>query len=813
MLRRRGHTFALALLLFVLVQSLIATPLAAQIIIDPPPGGPPPPLPLPAPIDQIQVERQQVDVVVDGPLAQVHLTQILRNDSVRPIEGTYLFPLPENAAIGDFQMTVNGEVIEGELLHKEEARRTYEEIVRQRRDPALLEYLGRDLFQVSVFPIPAGETRTLELSYSQILTAQDGLVQLRYPLETRQFTSAPIEELSINIELVNQPGLRTIYSPTFAIATTRLSDSQATVTYAARTYRPEGDFTLYFGTNESAIGVNLLSYQPAGNDGYFVLLAAPSVERTAKAIVQRDIVLVVDVSGSMSGDKLQQAIGALHYVVDQLNPDDRFNLIAFSTGVKLWQSTLQAVTPAAQEAAHRWIDHLSATGSTDMNRALLEALAQLPTSVEDANGGQLDRPAYVLFLTDGLPTQGERDSEQIIANVFANRSADQTLRLFTFGVGYDVNTTLLDTLSGELGGRSSYVRPEERIDEEVGHFYQGISAPVLSDVMLDVAATSDVAGTSALSHTITIDDLYPYPLPDLFAGEQLVIAGRYHLPPAAADQETVSVQVTLRGKVNGATILYRYPGQHVVTAGGEAAVARLWAARKIGTMLQQIRRSGPDPELIDAIIALSLEYGIVTPYTSSYVPEPVDQLMNGASGGQQSAADAFATPASAAASNAMDNDVAAVAAPASQEEAAAVSLRMQQVVGADAVAMSETIGELQTGNVAQRTQGAKYVAGRTFVPQPVIQNHEEYLLTRWIDTRYNERMQVQPVLFGSDCYFAMLSAAQSASDRGDRIAFAEWLSVAPELILVLDDAHALLITTELDATQAQTCPTITGALQ
>ncbi|MCB0110094.1 MAG: hypothetical protein KDE53_29430, partial [Caldilineaceae bacterium] len=248
------------------------------------------------------------------------------------------------------------------------------------------------------------------------------------------------------------------------------------------------------------------------------------------------------------------------------------------------------------------------------------------------------------------------------------------------------------------------------------------------------------------------------------------------------------------------------------TAGGEAAVARLWAARKIGTMLQQIRRSGPDPELIDAIIALSLEYGIVTPYTSSYVPEPVDQLMSGANGGQQTAADAFATPASAAASNAMDNDVAAVAAPASQEEAAAVSLRMQRAVGADAVAMSETIGELQTGNVAQRTQGAKYVAGRTFVPQPVIQNHEEYLLTRWIDTRYNDRMQLQPVLFGSDCYFAMLSAAQSASASGDRIAFAEWLSVAPELILVLDDSHALLITTELDATQAQTCPTITGAL-
>jgi Ca-activated chloride channel family protein len=770
--------------LLVMVSCVYLLPMgrtAAQIIIDPPPQDPLPPLP--ASIDQVQIALHQVDVTIDGLLTQVKLTQVLRNDSVRAIEGTYVFPLPANAAIGDFQMTVNGEVIEGEILRKEAARRAYEAIVRQQRDPALLEYLGHDLFQVSLFPIPAGETRKLELTYSQVLTAQDGLYQFRYPLQTRQLTAAPVESMVINVDLVNQPGLRTLYSPNHLIETTRHSDSRAHVGYAATNIHPEGDFTLYFGTNERTIGVNLLSYQPAGEDGYFLLLAAPSVETTTDAIVHRDIIMVIDVSGSMQGEKLTQALDAAHYVVGQLNPDDRFNLIAFSSGVRLWQPHLQEVNLSTQRTAHAWIDGLLATGGTDINRALLEALAQLDG--QDDSAQTAARPAYVLFLTDGLPTQGERESERIIANAFNNLPTAQRLRLFNFGVGYDVNTTLLDTLSNELGGRSSYVRPDERIDEEVSHFYHGISTPVLSAVTVEIAGQ-----TTAVGGALVVDELYPFPLPDLFAGEQLVVVGRYHAPQDVNLNQALPVDITLRGKVNDETIIYHYPGQHFVNVGGEPNVARLWASRKIGAMLQEIRRYGPNPELIEGIVALSLQYGIITPYTSAFVPEPATTTV-GAPGtrGQEGLEDEQLL----AAPTAFSNDLATV-------DAAAASKRVQQAVGATAVAMSEAIGDLETADVVQNQAAAKYVAGRTFIPTNVTKIVLNHPLTRWIDTRYNEDMAVQTVLFGSACYFTLLEKPE----------LAPWLAIAPELIITLDEQHALLITTESEAAPAQVCPTIDG---
>ena len=738
-------------------------PLLAQIIIDPPPGGPvPPPMPV---IDPVRIERQQVDIQIDGPVAQVHLTQLLRNHSAQTVEGTYVFPLPADAAISDFQMTVDGQTLEGQVLTKETARRTYEEIVRQQRDPALLEYIGDNLFQVSLFPIPAGATRTVELTYVQILTQRDGLYHFRYPLRLQQYSAEPIKELAINLTLRNQAGLRTIYSPNQEITVERTSDQSGQVTYRAMDVRPERDFSLYFGANGSPVGLNILSYKPAGEDGYFVLLAAPSVEVDAEAVIERDIVMVVDISGSMQGEKFQQAKVAAHYVVEHLNADDRFNLIAFSTGVRLWQTTLQPVTNATTQDAHDWIDRLNASGSTDINRALLEALAQFV-------GDQPTRPAYLLFLTDGLPTQGETEISRILANVRNNHLDAVQLRLFPFGVGYDVNTELLDTLSRELGGRSSYVQPEERIDEEVSHFYAGISTPVLSEVTLD------------FGNSTVIDELYPYPLPDLFAGEQLVVAGRYRAGKA--------VDVTLRGKINGDRIIYRYPAQHFVEAGGEPAVARLWAARKISDLLAQVRTKGPAQELIDAIVELSLQYGIVTPYTSAFVPEPnlalpgrpIEEDLTGGDEGQ---------------------DLAPTAAAISRESMAAkMSDEMQnnsyEAVGQSAVAASEQLDQLANAAVVESTQNVRFINGRTFVERTVVEpigaeEVDKRGLTLWVDTLYNSDMQLDTIAFGSDCYFVLAQDPQVA----------EWLALAPDLIIVRDAQHALRITTLTTTVENQSC--------
>lgn len=734
--------------LLALLLAAHGTPLlfAQGMIIDPPPGGP---LPQPLLLAPIRIEKQQVDVLIDGPMAEVHLTQLLRNHAAQPVEGTYLFPLPADAAISDFQMTVDGQVVEGQILTKEAARQTYEAIVRQQRDPALLEYMGHNLFQVSIFPIPAGATRQVELTYNQLLTQRDGLYEFQYPLRTHPYSAEPIQELIIYLTLRNQAGLRTIYSPTYDITVERTADTSAQVTYRATDARPDHDFALYFGANAGQIGLNILSYKPAGEDGYFVLLAAPSVEVDAEAVVARDMVMVVDISGSMQGEKIEQAKVAAHYVVDHLNADDRFNLIAFSTGVRLWQTQLQPVATTTQQAAHEWIDDLQATGSTDINRALLEALAQF-------GGVPTTRPACLLFLTDGLPTQGETAIDRILDNVRNNLPEAVQLRLFPFGVGFDVNTELLDTLSRELRGRSSYVQPDERIDEEVSHFYAGISTPVLSDVTL------------AFGNNTVVDELYPYPLPDLFAGEQLVVAGRYH-GAAVAD-------VTLRGKINGERIIYRYPAQPFVTAGGEPAVARLWAARKISALLDQVRQQGPAQELIDAIVELSLHYGIITPYTSAFVPEPnlaVPGATDGNIGGSEERADLTATPAAMAREN-----VAAKMANQMQSDT-------YDSVGQAAVAASERLDELANAPVIQSVPEIRFINGRTFIKRTVVEGTDPTELTLWVDTLYTEDMQLETVQFGDDCYFALTQEPQLAA----------WLALSPDLIVVRDGQTALRITT------------------
>jgi Ca-activated chloride channel family protein len=715
---------------------------AQGIIIDPPPIDPPiapPSEPIPLMPPAITLDRHQVNAVIDGPLATVEVMQIFYNDTGVTVEGSYIFPLPADAAVSDFQMTIDGETLEGRLLDNDEARRIYEEIVRRQRDPALLEYLDRGLFQTSVFPIPAGEYRTLTLTYRQVLSQHNGLYEFVYPMRTQQYSATPVRSLAIAVELRNQPGLRTIYSPNLNISIERTGDDAALIGYEASNSQPEQDFSLFFGVDEDAIGLNVLSYKPAGEDGFFVLLAAPSIEVAEQEIVARDLVLVLDISGSMQGQKMDQARVAAHFLVDNLNEGDRFNLIAFSTGVRLWEGELQPVDDDSRAAAHDWIDTLQAGGSTDINRALLEGLGQL--------AGDDERPAYVLFLTDGLPTMGEVEAPRILANARNNRP-DRTIRLFPFGVGFDVNTDLLDELSQEMGGLSSYVQPGEAIDEEVSEFYSQISTPVLVNVELDFGST-------------LVDEVYPYPLPDLFAGRQLVVVGRY--------RKGGTLTVRLRGEANGERMIFQYPGRTLVTSGGDPFVARLWATRKVGALLDQIRRSGPLQELVDEIVDLSLMYGIVTPYTSYLVIEP--ELMPAAGGADGSGAIAAYDLRADAAEEVGDTAAAVAAAPASGERA---------------VAASETRNQLANAATVQETGGVRYVGGKTFVRQSLVTRSDGQSYELWVDTQYRAELELELVRFGSERYFEL--AAQSE--------LAPWLAVSPELILVLDDGHAIRVAVE-----------------
>ncbi|MGD2105566.1 MAG: VIT domain-containing protein, partial [Anaerolineae bacterium] len=518
---------AAALLTVAVLALLTVQPALADgiIIPDPPPVVDPPPLRH----TWLTIRYHRVRVSIEDQIAVTRVEQEFVNEHEWEAEGTYLFPLPEGASVSEFTMWVDGKPVEGKILEADEARRIYEDIVRRRRDPALLEYVGRDAVRARIFPIPPGGSRRIELTYTQVLPVENGLVDYVYPLSTEKYSARPLEECTIHVDVRSDDAMHAIYSPSHQdrLFVERDGDYHATVSYEETDVLPEQDFELVYTVSREDVGINLLTHPEAPREGFFLLLAAPTLEVAKERIVSRDVVLVLDTSGSMDGEKLSQAKEALTYVLQHLNEGDRFNVIAFSSGLSRYASGLRSASEARR--ATDWVGDLEAMGGTNINRALLEALAL--TEGRSAREAR-ERPVVLIFLTDGLPTEGVTDIGQILANV--ESSAPDEVRLFPFGVGNDVNTVLLDSLAEQNRGATGYVRPGERIDEEVSALYAKIRTPVLTDLEIDFGK-------------VMAEDLYPYPLPDLFAGSQLIAAGRYRLPLGYRGEG----RIVLSGEVNG----------------------------------------------------------------------------------------------------------------------------------------------------------------------------------------------------------------------------------------------------------------------
>ncbi|HEX7973188.1 MAG TPA: VIT domain-containing protein, partial [Anaerolineales bacterium] len=664
----------------------------------PPPCLPSPrPCPPPSPMAQLAVRYHHVTVTIQDQVAITRVDQVFYNPNNWEVEGTYLFPLPAEAAVSAFTLWVDGKPVEGKVLSADQARQQYQQIVSSLRDPALLEYAGRGAVQASIFPIPPQGERRVELEYTQVLAAQNGLVRYVYPLNTEKFSSAPLDSVSIQVDVKASAPIRAVYSPSHTVAVSREDDFHVKVGYEASNVQPDADFALYYSLGEEE-AFHLLSFRDPGDsadpDGFFLLLLAPRPDAAALQTQPKDVILVLDRSGSMEGDKFNQAQDALRYVLGHLNPDDRFNAIAFSTGLDTYASELRPASEASQ--ALQWVDRLSVQGSTDINRALLEA----------ASMAGRERPTYLIFLTDGLPTEGVVDSKKILANLAT--AAPTNLRLFPFGVGYDVDTFLLDSLAQAHHGATTYVLPNERLDESLSTFYAKISAPVLTDLTLDFGS-------------LAVYDQYPSPLPDLFAGSQIVLVGRY--------RQGGSATVRLTGTVNGQSQTFEFPEQvfDQQSSGSDfqSPIPRLWATRKIGYLLNQVRLDGASQETIDQIVRLSIRYGIVTPYTSYLVTETPPL---GAAEQARIAKDQF---------NQMQ---AAPAATASGQAAVQAAAGQGALAGAMAPAAPE----------AGAANQVRVVGTRTFVLSD----------GKWVDTGFDPKtMQTTKVAFLSQDYFALAESS------------------------------------------------------
>jgi Ca-activated chloride channel family protein len=614
------------------------------IVVSDPPEWSPPVRPVPprarsprfyrfAPLE---VESVKVHARIQDQIAATTVEQEFYNPNPTRLEGTFVFPVPKGAHLDKFSMEIDGKPVEAELLNADKARGIYEDIVRRIKDPALLEYEGRDAFKVRIFPIEPNSRKRISVSYGELLPADEGLIGYTLPLNTEKFSCAPIKSVSVQVEVETKRPLKSIYSPSHTVEIKRLGPSSATAGFEESETRPENDFALYFAAEKDELGVNLLTHKTDGEDGYFLLLASPGAEVSAKQVLPKDVAFVLDTSGSMAGPKLSQAKKALQFCVENLNDQDRFELIRFSTEVEPLFDKLVPASQANRDRAEDFIQDLRATGATDIDDALHKALemrkerqrtardsesrknedpSPLKVAHGRASGGDQedsaagapdragDRPFVVIFLTDGMPTIGTTDEEQIVAN--ARQASAGRARVFCFGIGTDVNTHLLDRIAEVTRAFSQYVLPEEDLEVKLSSFFSKIKEPVVADPALK------------FSGPVRVSKLYPSPLPDLFKGEQLVLAGRYTGEGNAA--------VVVEGTVNGNARKFAYEVKFPEENAGNEFLPRLWATRRVGVLLDEIRLHGENDELRDEVTELARRYGIVTPYTAFLIAEDEDR--------------------------------------------------------------------------------------------------------------------------------------------------------------------------------------------
>jgi Ca-activated chloride channel homolog len=537
------------------------------------------------------IKNISVEANIKDQIAEVQLSQVFRNTSSANMEVSYIFPIPPDAVLSQFTLIADGKELPAKIYTREEARAIYESIVRSRRDPALLEYVGYGAVQTSIFPLPAHGERKIILRYSQICRRDREVTEMLLPLASGKLSAKPIEELRMTARIESPTRIKSVYSPTHGAMVERPSENSAVIRFIQNNFVPAEDFRLLWSLSDQSIGANLLSYRPdPSEDGYFIMLASPEV-RLEEKIIHKTVVFTLDRSGSMAGEKLQQAKNALKFVLNNLREGDLFNIVTFDGRVETFKPELQRFNTESRAESLRFVDGIYEGGGTNIDGALKRALELI------ADTG---RPSYLLFLTDGLPTEGERNESIIAANVKSNNRC--RTRLFTFGVGYDVNSRLLDRLTTENFGTSEYVRPNENIETAVAKFYGRMTAPVLTHVRMEIPGGD-------------INRVYPQNVPDMFAGGQIISVGRYRTPG--------QTKIRLSGRADNRDQTFEFQA-HLNSASGDqtyAFVEKLWAIRRVGDIINELDLKGKNEELILELVRLSTKHGILTPYTSFLADE------------------------------------------------------------------------------------------------------------------------------------------------------------------------------------------------
>jgi Ca-activated chloride channel homolog len=517
----------------------------------------------------------------------------LENEGTRQEEAWWILPLGEGAVADDFRMRTGGTELQGEVLDARRAQGVYEEIVRARRDPGLLEHFGRGCLRARIFPVPPQGELEVEVSWREILPEVGGLRRWSFPIAAAGIGGAPPESAALDLTIESSRALLNVFSTTPGLEVLRDGDHRAHASFEfSGAALPARELTVLHALTDREFGLDVLSTRPPGAElGTFLMLLSPRRDVAEMKSMPRSIVFALDVSGSMMNRKIEQARASVRFFVSALQPEDEFNVVPFSTEARPFFPAPMTANAANLEEALRRLEQLKAEGGTNFEDALRVSLSGMR-----ADPG---RVPIVVLLTDGLPNVGEDTPGKLLE---LGRTWNQArARTFVLGVGDDVNTTLLDRMAEEYGGTRTYVRPDEDIEVAASGLFEALSHPVMTDLELAVEGAQ-------------VERVVPRRLPDLFHGGRLIIAGQY--------RGAGPCKVRLTGTVAGERKTFDYDA--TLSAQPVAAfdfVPVLYAERRVASLLDEIRLHGDDPELVGEIQRLGTEFNLVTPYTSHLIVE------------------------------------------------------------------------------------------------------------------------------------------------------------------------------------------------
>jgi Ca-activated chloride channel family protein len=553
--------------------------------------------------EKMWIKHMSASIDINEQIAVTRLDQTYFNEMNESVEAIFIFPLPDDATITELIYWVNGERYVAEIKERQAAVAAYNQRLQQWLDPALLEYLGDNLFRLSIVPIdPLSEVRT-EITYIEPLKYEFGKVEYKFQLNTVGLSSQPLETVAINLSSKSkynyQSFISTSHENSTALQIVKLADNHYTLFYGDENFYPDRDLVVKYETDRSEVEFSVLTYTPSvedsmGEDSFYAMwITSPDIVDEGDVIPQ-NIVFAADVSSSMEGTRLLQLKEAMYNFIDLLGPEDSFNIVTFGTFIEQFQPDLTAANETNKQLARDYVAQLYALGLTNIDDALKSSLTQ---SFADETHNS------IIFLTDGEPTWGETNPDSIIAHTQNNNMND--VRIFSIGIGETLSKSLLENIASVNHGYSYFIENDDSIALVVGNLFKRISKPVLTDISLDFGG-------------LNFWDTYPKLIPDLYWGSQLMFLGKY--------SNSGNFSVSLNGKVKDGNYHYITNINFPDTIGGHRFVPRLWARAKINSLLDLIERFGENDELVNQIIELSLTFGILTPYTAFYADPDVTSI-------------------------------------------------------------------------------------------------------------------------------------------------------------------------------------------